>query len=196
MDWLQFLASLVGSFAWPVTIFALVIVLREPVIKALLTLSKIKYKDFELTFSHDMEQIREQAKVIDVELIPPKSFPLNDEKVKNILDGAERLAYEYPEAAIAMGWQAVEHELAVATVKRSITQEYPRRNSAKKNADLLLRDEAIDERTNDLLNSMSNLRNKVVHSRHSSEKVTTDEAVEFISLSRSMVVRLQMLPHK
>ncbi len=42
MDWLQFLASLVKSLAWPTTLVTLVLLFRVPVRRALLSLTRIR----------------------------------------------------------------------------------------------------------------------------------------------------------
>ena len=196
MDVLQFFAALASSFAWPVTTLVLVVILRRPLSNAFESLTHLKYKDLELSFGRELEKISEQAKDIEFAVPAPKKRLVDGDELQELLNGAERLAYEYPEPAIAMGWQAVEHELASAIVRRSIESAYPHRNTTGRNVQLLVDDNAIDTRTSDLLNSMRNLRNRAVHGRFSSERITTDEAVEFISLSRAMVVRLQMLPDK
>ena len=54
MDWLQFLSSVVGSLAWPATVLALVVLLRAPVTRVLLTLTRLKYKDLELDFGREL----------------------------------------------------------------------------------------------------------------------------------------------
>jgi hypothetical protein len=41
MDWLQFLASLVKSLAWPTTLVILVLLFRVPVRRALLSLTRL-----------------------------------------------------------------------------------------------------------------------------------------------------------
>jgi hypothetical protein len=194
MNWLQFFASVAGSFAWPITVVALVVLLRKPVARVLLTLTKLKYKDLELNFGRELKELEQQARTIEVQPTPAPVLPAPDVGRPDLLVEAERLAQEFPEPAVAVGWQAVEHELASAVVRRSIAQEYPRRNSAGKNADLLLKHGAVDEQTIELLKRMRNLRNMAVHPETGPVRITTDEAIEFIALSRGIVEKLHALP--
>ncbi len=158
MDWLQFLSSVVGSLAWPAIVLALVVLLRAPVTRVLLTLTRLKYKDLELDFGRELKQLEEQAKAIEVKPQQPKALPPAPKGSAQLLAEAERLAQDFPEPAVAVGWQAVEDELMSAVMRLAISPDYPVHNSALKNAELLLGQKAVDENTIDLLKRMRNLR--------------------------------------
>jgi uncharacterized protein YutE (UPF0331/DUF86 family) len=193
MDWLQFLASIVSSFAWPATVVVLVVLLRVPVARVLLTLTKLKYKDLELDFGRELKQLEEQAKAIEVKPTLPKALAPSKREPSDLLNEAERLAQDFPEPAVAVGWQAVEEELMSVVVRLSISPDLHRYNSASKNAELLREQNAIDNRTLDVLKRMRNLRNMAVHGGHGHDRVSTDEAIEFIALARGVVEKLKAL---
>ena len=193
MDWLQFFASVLGSLAWPATAVALVVLLRVPVARVLLTLTKLKYKDLELDFGRELKQLEEQARVIEVRPTQPKALPPTKRDPSDLLSEADRLAQEFPEPAVAVGWQAVEEELMSAVERLAISPDYPRHNSAMKNAELLRGQNEIDDTTLDVLNRMRNLRNMAVHGGNGQGRVTTNEAIEFIALARGVVEKLNSL---
>jgi uncharacterized protein YutE (UPF0331/DUF86 family) len=158
----------------------------------LLTLTHLKYKDLELDFGQELKELEERAKAIDVKPQPPKAFSSAKKDASQLLEEATRLAQDFPEPAIAVGWQAVEDELMSAVMRLAISPDYPPHNSALKNAELLRDQKAIDEGTFDLLKRMRNLRNMAVHGgAHATRNVTTDEAIEFLALARGIVERLR-----
>lgn len=190
MSWLEFLSSLVRSLAWPVTVATLIILLRAPVTRVLLTLTHLKYKDLELDFGRELKQLEKEARAIDIAPQPPKSIAPTKKDSAQFLEEASRLAKDFPEPAVALGWQAVEDELMSAVMRLAISPNFPPHNSAMKNAELLKEQNAIDQRTFELLNRMRNLRNMAVHGA-GTRGITTDEAIEFLAIARGVVERLR-----
>jgi uncharacterized protein YutE (UPF0331/DUF86 family) len=193
MNWLQFFSSVVGSLAWPATVITLIVLLRAPVTRVLLTLTRLKYKDLELDFGRELKQLEEQAKAIEVKPQQPQALPAAAKGSAQLLAEAERLAQEFPEPAVAVGWQAIEDELMSAVTRMAVPPGYPPYNSALKNAELLLGQKAVDENTIDLLKRMRNLRNMAVHGSRGLGNVTTHQAIEFIALARGVVEKLSRL---
>jgi hypothetical protein len=189
MDWLQFLASLVKSLAWPTALVILVLLFRVPVRRALLSLTRLKYKDLELDFGRELKELEKEAKAIDITPQPPKSIAPTQRDSSQLLQEAAQLAQRFPEPAVAVAWQAVEDELMQAVMRLAISPDYP----ALKNAELLKAQNAIDQRTFELFNRMRNLRNLAVHGGHGAAFITTDEALEFLALARGVVEKLRAL---
>lgn len=194
MDWLQFLASLAGSLAWPATVVVAVVVLRNQLRRVLLTLTRLRYKDLELDFGRELKEVEKKARAIDVKPAgpPPRAIAAAKDSAQ-ILAEAERLAEDFPEPAVALAWAAVEEELMSAVMRLAISPDYPPHNSALRNARLLLDQRAIDENTLDILNRMRNLRNVAVHGGAGPTGVSPDEAREFIALARGVVEKLRRL---
>jgi hypothetical protein len=155
MNWLQFLASLVSSLAWPIAVIVFVILLRIPITRVLLTLTRLKYKELELDFGRELKQLEQEAKAINITPQQPKSIAPTKRDSLQLLEEATRLAQDFPESAVVVGWQAVEGELMSAVMRV--------RDSALKNAQLLTDQNRIDDRTLAILDRMRILRNKVVH---------------------------------
>jgi uncharacterized protein YutE (UPF0331/DUF86 family) len=192
VDWLQFIASLIKSLVWPTTLLILVVLFRVQVGKVLLRLTRLKYKDLELDFGRELKQLEKEAKAIDIAPQPQKSIAPTKRDSSQLLQEAVQLAPNFPEPAVAVAWQAVEDELMQAVMRLAISPDYPAHNSALKNAELLKAQDAIDQRTLELLNRMRILRNMAVHGGHVTP-ITTDESLEFIALTRGVVEKLQAL---
>ncbi len=193
MNWLEFISSVLGSLAWPATVITLVVVLRSPLGRILLTLTKLKYKDLELDFGRGLKELEAKAKGIDLKPSLVEGPPTSKRTATDLLDEAGRLAAEFPEPAVAVGWQAVEAELMSAVQRLAISPDYPPSNSAMKNAALLHEQGSIDTPTLDVLNRMRNLRNMAVHGGWDAMGVSGDEAREFIALARGVVEKLKAL---
>ncbi len=192
MDWLQFIASLVTSLAWPITVVVLVFLLRVPLARVLLTLTHLRYKDLELDFGRELKRLEEEARAIHIEPKQLKEAASAKRDSLHLLEEAARMVEDSPELAIAVAWQALEAELMAAIMRLAASPDYPPYNSALKNAQLLKEQNTIDARTFELLNSMRMLRNAVVHGAHKSS-ITSDEAAEFVALARGVVEKLQTL---
>lgn len=193
MNWLEFVSSVLGSLAWPATVIVLVVVLRSPLGRILLTLTKLKYKDLELDFGRGLKELEAKAKSIDLMPSVVAEPPPSKRTATDLLNEAGRLAEEFPEPAVAVGWQAVEAELMSAVQRLAISPDYPPYNSAMKNTALLHEQGSIDTPTLDVLNRMRNLRNKAVHGRLDAMGVSGDQAREFIALARTVVEKLKTL---
>jgi uncharacterized protein YutE (UPF0331/DUF86 family) len=191
MDWLHFVASIVGSLAWPLTVVILVVLLRGPITRVLFTLSRLKYKDLEVAFGQELRQLEEKAKAIDIIPRQSRSIPSTEKDSPQLLDEATRLAQDFPEGAVFVGWQVVENELMSAVMRLAISPDYPPYNSALKNAQLLKEENAIDEGTVELLSRMRTLRNMAMPPSSWHGYITTGEAIEFLALARGVVERLQ-----
>src|ERR1051325_1135276 len=111
MDWLAFFASIIASLAWPLTVIILVILLRDPLTRVLLTLTHLKYKDLEIDFKRELEELEEKAKAIDVKPQLPEIRASEKKDTLQFLAEARQLAAQWPEGAVTLAWQAVEHEL-------------------------------------------------------------------------------------
>ena len=194
MDWLQFLVSVLGLFAWPATVVVVVVLMRTQLRRVLLTLTRLRYKDLELDFGRELKEVEKKAREIDVKPSGPPPRPLAAPRDSaQILAEAERLAEEFPEPAVALARSAVEDELLSAVMRLAISPHYPPHNSALRNVQLLLDQKSIDHETFDVLTRMRNLRNIAVHGRGGVSGVSSDEAREFIALVRGIVEKVRRL---
>lgn len=70
MNWLEFIAIVIGSLAWPIVFVVIFHFLREPVKNVLPLLQRLKYKEFELEFSRRVEEVSADV-VRELPALPP-----------------------------------------------------------------------------------------------------------------------------
>jgi hypothetical protein len=193
MNALEFIASIIGSLAWPAAIVMLVLLLRTPLRKLLHELTRFRYGDVEIDFGREVQMLEDQAKTAGLKL--PDKTALPEAKVRDpsqIIAEASRLADDFPEPAIGLAWTAVEHELMEALTRLKIAA-LPVPMAPGKSIELLHDRGFIDDQTRDLLNRMRNLRNAAVHASKGIGPIAAWEAREFIALSEAVIERLRGL---
>lgn len=195
MSLLDFIASIVGSLAWPVAVVLIALLFREQLARVLLTLTRVKYKDVEIDFGRELEKANQEAKELDVQRKLPAQKPTltGEKKTDSLLTEAASLAAEFPEPAVAVAWTAIEHEIMQAVMRLAISPDYPPYNSTIKNIQLLHEDGVIDDATVKLLDRMRRLRNVAVHRAESRWSISPDEAREFIALAQGIVEKVEQL---
>jgi len=193
MNWLQFVASLVASLAWPATVAIGIFLLRVPLVRALFTLTRLRYKGLELDFGREVKQLEAQAKAIDIRPEQPRSIAAKRRDSAQLLEEAARLVRDFPEPAVALAWQAIEGELTSAVMRLAISPDFPLDNSARKNMEILRTQGVIDEDMFDLLNRMRVLRNMAVHPSQRVVPISPEAAAEFLALAGGVLDKLQAL---
>jgi len=81
MDWLTFISNTIKAISWPTAVIILVIILRRPLVRLLLLLRRLKYKDLELDFGERLEELEDQAEKAD---LPPQLPPPQKETIAGI----------------------------------------------------------------------------------------------------------------
>ena len=114
MDLLTFVATIIGSLAWPVSLLIVILVLRKPLAELLPGIRKLKYKDLEVDFGKELERIEAVMDTIEDETKPRRELPAEVQpeplpKTRNELLG--KLAELSPNAAILESWRNVERTL-------------------------------------------------------------------------------------
>jgi hypothetical protein len=172
MDIYQFIASLVGSLAWPIVVGVLLFVLRKQLIGLAIRLKELSLPGgMKATFEKELETGRSIAEQIPPEAPPQLVPPAADEESKLL-----RLAHELPEGAIVLSYIDLEKALSDIASKlgmgskfvnqRSIIEELVKRNLIKREAARLF-------------DALRGARNSAAHGV-GEEQVTSSDAIEYI----------------
>ena len=102
MDWLAFVASVIGSLAWPSVLLIIFMLLRKPLYGLLPLLQKLKYKEIEVEFTRRVEEV--SAEVVQELPAPVPPVPLGGDDSESVA----RLAEISPRAAVLESWRSVE----------------------------------------------------------------------------------------
>jgi hypothetical protein len=109
------------------------------------------------------------------------------------LADAERLAADFPEPAVGLGWTAIEQELTSGTARLGLSSDFP---SPGRQIETLRKAGQLDDETYEILRRMRNLRNMAVHGSAAYGGISSDEVREFLALAAGVVRRLREISLK
>jgi hypothetical protein len=181
MSWLAFIASIVGSTAWPAVVLVLAFALRKhlgPLVRRLdeLTLpggAKAK-------FNKELDQARRDAEHLVIEA--PLQRIENDASSHVQLSDQDfwELAYKYPEAAILKAYKEVEDvALEYNNIFNDSTLSFNQIITA------LSKHGLIDDNGLELFYKLRSARNSAAHSGTAS--ITAGEAIQYRQLCRTII---------
>lgn len=157
MDWLQLLASIVDSLAWPATIGVAVYLLRKPLMELLPNLRLFKYKDLEIEFSEKLEKLEQTLE----QGPPPEQIPQRSDLQQVSDERFYLLAEISPSAAVLEAWTDIERKLRIIADRQNIEER--RGRSVLYITRVLRSQEIISPRLTSLLDDLRALRNVAAH---------------------------------
>lgn len=182
MDFLTFLAQLIDSLAWPVTVLVVVWLLRRPLAQLLPEVRKVKYGDFEAEFGREVEELRERMAEV---MPPPKTEPEEAESFGRLED----LAKVAPNAAVLQAWNEVESAARNLLEARGRTVDADSPTPYLRIERMLQRGELVEERKVKIFKDLRRLRNKVAHA--AGYEITRAQAEEYIELALALREHLE-----
>ena len=183
MDWLTFVAKIIGSFAWPFVIIIFVILFRRTIRKLLLNIRGIKYKDFEMRFERKLDEIESRVKEVFIPL-EETEVPM-DELETTISDSVEQLALISPRASVTEAWRQIEKAIIESI-------QYTRKPIPHRSKDLmksLAKANLLPKEAISLLDEMRILRNEAVHA--SELDLEPRQAIEYGRLAEQIIKELK-----
>ena len=174
---MEFLAQIVDSLAWPITVLILVIMLRSPLSELIPLLKKLKYKEFEVEFDRELDAIsqatseaKQEAEVPYIEMEP------------GYIEYMEATIVSAPRAAIMESWIRLENTV-IETTRRYLLPENERIHLPTA-LHALLASNAVSESNIKLIYDLRALRNKAVHELDFS--ITEKEARKFVDAASDL----------
>lgn len=194
MTWLQFIASLVYSVAWPVATIIVIALLRKPLTRLLVSLRHLSAKGIEFDFGQEVASLEvelDQAKIPEVSIPTESSATPSARQSSEEIDAEiKALALISPEAAVARAWLEVEQVLEQTMLRLGYGKA--RNSFARRDISLLHDSHYLDDETYRILVRLSLLRNKAVHPSAANETtgITYDDALDYARLAKRMAQRL------
>lgn len=189
-SWQEFIASLVGSLAWPAVLLALAWMFRTA-LGRLLTgdVKRLKAGPAGFEVEYWERVIAEAREELDLErTLPPNGAAAADETPQTFRNEMVELAAISPRTAVMESFRRVELQLRSMLESSGVEQVRP--VGARTMAEMALQRELITGATVDAIRGMSTLRNLAVHDRDDS-KVDERRALEFIDLSEAVLFALE-----
>lgn len=186
MNWMEFLASLVSSLAWPVALAVLVFMLRHSIAALIPALRRLKYKDLELDFRRDMEEVREEVN---------QGLPAPPAGERLVADSATlKLLDASPRAAVLEAWYRV--EMAVMDTAKRLALAGPFDIYTALHAiKVLERAAGIDQNIVSILHNLRRLRNLAAHAPDF--ELSRDSGMDYVASADRVVRYLEQVqvPH-
>ncbi len=172
MDVLTFISTIINSLAWPIIILVLVILFRKPLLNLVPFLERLKYKDFELQFSRDIQLAKDVANAeIPIENQEREILSIPDDKTQKLIEVS-------PSSAIVESWKQIE-EIAFKKLQQ-LYKSNPRklrRLTARTAIHDLMYNGILIPPAERLLENLYSLRNQAVHAP--SFTISKENALEY-----------------
>lgn len=203
MDWMQFIASLVESAAWPVVVIWVVWELKDPIIARIPDLASVTLPGFNAVFGTKVEALA-AAEVAAVEEAPAVVAHIgwaeapdivnaqgeiwNEERFSEVNnDGEEDVELldlkSNPTGVVMEAWKALERTLYTAYHTMRKQSPTPKRVGRLQIFKALLRNGFLTEAELEVLLGTLKLRNMAAHS---DKIITPNNAIEFKKLAESL----------
>ena len=174
MDWLTFLAQVIGSLAWPVTIIIVVLLLKDQIASLFPFLKRLKAGPVEAEFERGIQEAKTEA----ANLPAPEALPAPmDARRQQLI----QIAYINPRTAILDAWQGVEFSVKKAAIQRIGGSPMPDISSALKMVRELAKSNIITPDDVALFHDLRGLRNQATHAPDFNP--TLESALNYIDLA-------------
>jgi len=190
MDWKQFLASVIGSLAWPVAAVSIVYIFKDRLRLLIGQIKKIGAGGVNVELSEKVEEALDAGEVVQVEkgLVAPDVIGLDPTLLQ--------LARSFPEAALIQSFK--ELEALILKIRARIPDDRPSRNLYEV-LKALEKLQFIPQSAVTLFQSLREARNAAAHGKGEQE-LTSSEALDLIRqiklLQEVLSPVLDQLPQK
>lgn len=171
MDWRTFIASVVGSLAWPLVICALLYLLRDDLPALVRRIKNASVAGTKFEFDEALDKLRKETEVAAVEK------PREAIDAKQIDNRSLDLAERFPEVAIMESFKVIEEMLLEVRQRLDL----PPRSNLHTIVRKLVERNFLDGETETLFRVLQNARNAAVHA---GTRIQPGEAIDFMSQAR------------
>ena len=188
---MDFVASLVDSLSWPISIFFLVLILRRPITKLLERTASIRWGDKRIEFDSSLTDVRKRVDRTFRDSPDIGMDPSSNQQALDSLNQAFEYRNKHPRQAIIEAWLEVETALDAAVERLGLYEAYGKRRHAGLAIRLLRSAEQLRGDWAEALNGLRRLRNKAAHDRQFD--LAPDQAEEYIQLCVDAITYIQKL---
>jgi hypothetical protein len=174
---MEFTLLAMDKVIWPATLICVLLILREPLRLLLPFAQSIKFKEFEVSFSQELEQVSEQA----TDALPKYNPPASPIKSQRLIQNAGVL----PNQSILEAWKSVDASAQALLLSQQPNIKIPEKQRYKFMGEHLLQSQLITQKQAKLFHELRQLRNKVAHAKNYS--VNSVLAVQYIELCLALV---------
>jgi len=186
MDWMEFIANILESITWPLSIFFVFFIFRSELKNLFHRLNNLKVKNIDFNFS---EVNAEAAVIKNIDTKKDKKIKINASFQENVYKAIE----EFPSHAIIIAWSEIEQTLNDIVKKHDLLPDGVLRRSSRQNVDSLIRKNILAKEYRNLFFTLYDTRNVIVHNRRASMNVTSDKAYDYVETTIELLKHLKSL---
>lgn len=170
MDWKQFIASIIGSLAWPVATVLIAYLFKDQIRRLIAHIRKIGAGGVSVELSEKVEEAVDAGQVVQAEkgLSPPDVVGLDPTLLQ--------LVKSFPEAALIQSFK--ELETLILKIRQRLPDERPFRNLYEV-LKALEKKQYIPQSAVTLFQSLREARNAAAHGK-GEEELSSTEALDLI----------------
>lgn len=188
MDALTFIADVIGSLAWPVTVIIIFMILRRPLMSLFPLVQRLRFQGIELDFSR---QVQALALEVHHQLPQPSQSPDRRQAMRSHW---VELAQLSPRAVVLEAWLQVEKAAVQASQRRGLNLRSAEVRSPLILGEALEQAGVLEGSTAGIYHQLRNLRNAAAHA--SDFAFTPDSAIEYADLAARLTEFLQGISEK
>jgi len=175
MTWLEFIAKMTSSIAWPIALIAIVVIFKKPISFVISSVGKIKYKDLELDFA----SLKELAEGISPQ--EPPTLPRSPEQrfFTSLEEQIADIVSKSPAGAVLLSWTAVETAISTTVARLAISADEPSSRSLQNNLMCLRRNTDLSPEVFKTIDRLRTLRNQIAHDYNSAQSISENDAVSY-----------------
>jgi len=189
MTLFEFISSIISSLAWPAIVLIIVFILKNPLSKILISLTKFRYKDLEMEFERLQSSADALPETIENETIPESERIIYTSLEEQIADISQRS----PEGAILIAWSTIEAAISSAIMRLAISPVSTSYRSVIHNIECLKKYTNFDNIVFAILDDLRVVRNQVAHARDGRYKVSVEQALSYGKTAEKIIKILQNL---
>lgn len=172
----MFIAAVIKALAWPLTILAILLLVRRPLLRLIPLLRKLKWKELELEFEEKIIELKTEA----AQALPAP--PATQQLMKQSPSRLEQLVEISPRTAIIEAWIQLEH-----AARRALSQRLPDTRvawSSGQLGELLASHSLLEKNKLEVYNSLRKLRNQAAH--HEDFTIEPRTALDYVVLAQAL----------
>ena len=189
MTLFEFISSIISSLAWPAIVLIIVFILKNPLSKILISLTKFRYKDLEMEFERLQSSADALPETIENKTIPESERIIYASLEEQIADISPRS----PEGAILIAWSTIEAAISTAIMRLAISPELTSYRSVIHNIECLKKYANLDKTVFAIFDDLRVVRNQVAHARDGRYKVSVEQALSYGKTAEKIIKILQNL---
>jgi len=179
------IVELIKALAWPLTVFFLVLILRNQITGVFSRLSHLKYKDLEAKFEFEKDLDKAEEKSSSLPVLTEEQLGYKDENYERLLE----IAKFSPRAAILEAW--IEVERAVMMLVQDLGLKGLHRVPTYRALRTLVEREVVPIDISALYQDLRVLRNQAAHEEDFRPNMRQTE--RYLSLTLQLAAAIQAL---